>query len=252
VSVADLTLAGKTALVTGGSRGIGRAICLRLASRGASVAVNYVRNDAAAQEVVTEIQEMGASAVALQGDVAVPAQAEDVVRRAIEALGRLDILVNNAGVIRDTLLVRMSDDDWDTVIETNLRGAFVCTRAALRPMLRQRFGRIVNVSSVSGVMGNAGQANYSAAKAGLIGLTKAAAREAASRNVTVNAVAPGFISTELTAGLPEKVKEQIRAQVPQARFGTPDEVAAAVVFLVDEGSAYITGHVLVVDGGLAM
>ncbi len=252
MSVADTTLAGKTALVTGGSRGIGRAICLRLAGRGASVAVNYVRNDAAAHEVVAQIQEMGGTAVALQGDVAVPAQAEDIVRRAIETLGRLDILVNNAGVIRDTLLVRMSDDDWDTVLETNLRGAFVCTRAALRPMLRQRFGRIVNVSSVSGVMGNAGQANYSAAKAGLIGLTKAAAREAASRNVTVNAVAPGFITTELTADLPDKVKEQILAQVPQSRFGTPDEVAAAVVFLVDEGSAYITGHVLVVDGGLAM
>ncbi|HZQ98513.1 MAG TPA: 3-oxoacyl-[acyl-carrier-protein] reductase [Chloroflexota bacterium] len=246
------SLQGRAALVTGGGRGIGRAIALRLGELGASVAVNYRQDAAAANEVVEHIKAAGGQAVAIQGDVADVAAPEALVKATTEAFGKIDILVNNAGIIRDGLLVRMSDEDWEAVLQTNLRGAFLCTRAALRPMLRQRWGRIVNITSVSGIMGNAGQANYAAAKAGLIGLTKATAREAAGRNVTVNAVAPGFVTTELTVGLPDKVKEAILNQIPVGRFGEPDDVAAAVAYLVSDAAAYVTGHVLAVDGGLAM
>ncbi|TAK20083.1 MAG: 3-oxoacyl-[acyl-carrier-protein] reductase [Chloroflexota bacterium] len=246
------SLQDRIALVTGGARGIGRAISLRLARDGATVVINYQKNETAAAEVVAAIADHGGSAVAVQSDVSDSAAADGLVRQTVERFGRIDILVNNAGIIRDGLLVRMSDDDWDAVLNTNLRGAFACLRAALRPMARQRYGRIVNITSVSGIMGNPGQANYSAAKAGLIGLTKTAAREIAGRNVTVNAVAPGFITTELTSGLPDKVKESILGQVPIGRFGLPEEVADAVAFLVGEGSGYITGHVLTVDGGLSM
>lgn len=246
---AAIGLEGKVAVITGGSRGIGRAIAMRLSAEGAKVAI-CGRNLAAAEEVVAEIEATGATGMAVAADVSRESEADALIHASIKRFGRLDILVNNAGITRDGLLVRMKEEDWDTVLDVNLKGAFFTTRAALRPMLRARGGRIVNISSIAGTMGIAGQANYSAAKAGLIGFTKAVAKEVASRSITVNAVAPGFIETEMTAVLSEDRKKIYLSQIPLGRFGDPTEVAALVSFLVSEAAGYITGQVITIDGGL--
>ncbi len=236
------------ALVTGASRGIGRACALELAKEGFHVAVNYRQGAAQANTVVDEIAGAGGRAFALQGDVAVPGEADRLVQEVIEKFGRIDVLVNNAGITRDTLVLRMSDEDFGAVLETNLAGAFRLIRAALKPMLKQRYGRIINISSISGMVGNPGQANYSAAKAGMLGLTRAVAKEVASRNITVNAVAPGLIDTDMSSDI--KGREALTASIPLGRAGTPEEVAAAVAFLARPEAAYITGVTLPVDGGL--
>jgi 3-oxoacyl-[acyl-carrier protein] reductase len=248
--VIDLT--GKTALVTGGSRGIGRAIALRLATQGADVAFSYKGNATAAADTTTAIEALGRRALAIQADVSDVSAADGVVKATLDAFGKVDILVNNAGITRDDLIMRMSEEDWRAVLETNLFGAFWMIKAVTRPMLKARGGRIINMTSVSGQAGQMGQANYSAAKAGLIGLTKATARELASRGITVNAVAPGFVLTELTQDLPEPLKAEITARTPLGRFGTTEEVADAVAFLASAEAGYITGQVLAVDGGLVM
>jgi 3-oxoacyl-[acyl-carrier protein] reductase len=247
-----IDLTGKTALVTGGSRGIGRAIGLRLAKQGADVAFTYKGNTAAAAEASAAIEGEGRRALAIQADASDPESAEGVVKGVLEAFGKVDILVNNAGVTRDDLIMRMTAEAWREVLETNLFGAFWMTKAVTRPMLKARGGRIVNITSVSGQAGQMGQANYSSAKAGLIGLTKASARELASRGITVNAVAPGFVLTELTKDLPEALQAQITERTPLGRFGTTEEIADAVAFLVSDEAGYITGQVLAVDGGLVM
>jgi 3-oxoacyl-[acyl-carrier protein] reductase len=245
------SLQGKVALVTGGSRGIGRACALALAENGAAIAVGYSANPGAAEEVAGLIRSAGGLSVTLRSDLADPAAPGLLVERTVSELGAIDIVVNNAGITRDNLAVRISDADWDAVLAVDLSAAFRICRAALRPMLRRREGRIINISSVAGVIGNPGQANYSAAKAGLIGLTKALCREVGSRGITVNAVAPGFIATDMTAALAGDTLAAATAAVPLGRLGTAEEVAAAVRFLALPEAAYITGHVLHVDGGLA-
>jgi len=242
----------RVALVTGAVRGIGRTIALALAQPDSLVYINDVIPADAAAETIQEVEARGAQAAYLQFNVADPLQVDQAVGEITKQSGRLDILVNNAGITRDQLLVRMKEEDWDQVLDVNLKGAFHCLKAASKPMIKQRYGRVVNISSVVGIMGNAGQINYVASKAGLVGLTKSAARELASRNITVNAVAPGFIETAMTQALPEKTREAMLAQIPLNRFGSPEEVAHAVAFLVSDQAAYITGQVIHVNGGMLM
>ncbi len=248
----QISLKDKVALVTGGSRGIGRAIAISLAGAGATVVINYKSNQAAADEVVAAITAADGQALAVQADVSSQEEVERLFKTVADRYGRLDILVNNAGITRDTLLLRMKEDDFDAVLDTNLRGVYLCTRAALRPMTRARGGRIINITSVVGLMGNAGQSNYAAAKAGIIGFTKSVAREMASRNITVNAVAPGYIDTELTSVLGEQVRAAILEAIPLGRLGTPEDVAGLVCFLASDVAAYMTGQTLTVDGGMVM
>jgi 3-oxoacyl-[acyl-carrier protein] reductase len=243
---------GRVALVTGGGRGIGRAVAVRLANEGAHVAISYRSNDTAAEEVAERVRTAGAKCEIFKGDVASPEDVDALFKGVGEVFGQVEILVNNAGLTRDNLMMRMKESEFDEVLSTNLKGTYLCTRAALRPMIRARWGRIVNVSSVVGLVGNAGQANYAASKAGIIGFTKSVAREVAQRGVTANVVAPGYVETELTSSLSEKVKDQIRGQVPAGRFAKAEEVAEVVAFLAGEGAGYITGQTVAVDGGMTM
>ena len=244
-----MELKGKAALVTGGSRGIGRAVCLELARRGACVAVNYAGNAAAAEETVESCKAMGVDAFSVQADVADAAACDAMVKEVLSRFGRLDILVNNAGITRDGLMPMLKDADWDAVLDANLKGAFHCMRAAYRPMMKQKYGRVVNLSSIVGLRGNAGQANYSASKAGVIGLTKAVARELAGRGICCNAIAPGLIETDMTEGLD---KTALLSSIPLGRAGKPEDVAALALFLAGPGGDYITGEVIRVDGGMAI
>ncbi len=241
---------GQTAVISGGSRGIGRAIALSLAKEGANVVINYRGNRDMAEKTKTDCASYGVQAKCIQADISNPEEAERLIREALTVSGTIDILVNNAGITRDALMMRMKTEDLDAVLSTNLYGAFYCTKAALRPMLKQRHGRIISVSSVVGLHGNVGQANYAAAKAGMIGMTKSLAKEVASRNITVNVVAPGMIETEMTAAMTAAAHEAMEASIPMGRMGRPEEIADAVRFLASPSAGYITGQVLVVDGGL--
>ncbi|WP_430708749.1 3-oxoacyl-[acyl-carrier-protein] reductase [Paenalkalicoccus suaedae] len=243
---------GQRALVTGASRGIGRAIALELAKSGVDVAINYAGSKEKAEQVANECQELGVNAFAIQADVSKESDVQEMVKAVTETFGGLDILVNNAGITRDTLVMRMKETDFDDVINTNLKGVFLCSKAVMRTMMKQRAGRIINISSVVGVLGNAGQANYVASKAGVIGLTKSLARELASRNILVNAVAPGFITTEMTDELNDEMKDALMSQIPLAKLGEPDHIARVVRFLASEDASYMTGQTLHVDGGMVM
>ncbi|WP_217269726.1 3-oxoacyl-[acyl-carrier-protein] reductase [Neobacillus endophyticus] len=247
-----MILAGKAALVTGASRGIGREIALELARQGANVAVNFSGSEAKANEVVDEIKALGKEAFAIKCDVSNSAEVADMIKTVIDRFGKFDILVNNAGITKDNLLMRMKEEEWDDVISINLKGVFLCTKAVTRQMMKQRHGRIINIASIVGVSGNPGQANYVAAKAGVIGLTKTTARELASRNITVNAIAPGFITTDMTDKLPEEVKTEMLKQIPLARFGEPKDIAKVTAFLASDDAAYMTGQTLHIDGGMVM
>lgn len=247
-----MLLEGKVALVTGASRGIGKAIALLLAENGADVAVNFAGSTAAAEAVAAEIEKMGRKAILVQGDVSQTEVCAEMVDKVVKELGHIDILVNNAGITRDTLLLCMKEEDWDAVLNTNLKGVFNCTKAAVKYMAKQRNGSIVNISSVVALMGNAGQANYAAAKAGILGFTRSVAKEMAGRGIRVNAVTPGFIKTDMTSVLSEKVVAAMEASIPLARLGEPEDIAKAVLFLVSDNAAYITGQTLHVDGGMVM
>ena len=247
-----MLLDGKVALVTGASRGIGRAVALKLASEGAKVAINYAGSQGKAEEVKAEIEKMGGEAILVQANVADKDAVEQMVGAAVEAFGTIDILVNNAGITRDGLLARMKDEDFEAVVDTNLKGVFYCTKAVAKLMMKKRSGRIVNMASVVGLTGNAGQTNYAASKAGVIGFSKSAAKELASRGITVNMVAPGFIATDMTDAMNEKAKEAVLGTIPMKRMGQPEDVANAVLFLVSENASYITGQIVNVDGGMVM
>ncbi len=246
------SLEGRSAVVSGASRGIGRAIALDLAKRGASVVVNYNSSAKGAEDVVAEIEKSGGKAIAVKANIAKSDEAQALIQAAIDNYGKIDILVNNAGITRDMLIMKMSEDMWDSVMETNLKGTFNCSKAAVRPMMRARFGRIINITSISGQIGNAGQTNYSASKAGQIGFTKSLAREIASRNITVNAIAAGFVDTDIWKNVSEEIMAGFIDSIPLGRKGQPEEIAYAVSFLASEEANYITGQVLAVDGGLAM
>lgn len=248
----NMQLEGKTALVTGSGRGLGKAIALKLATMGANIVLNDIESSDVIDATAEEFKSAGYNVIVVKGDVRVYEDVEKMVKAAVDAFGSLDILVNNAGITRDTLMIKMSEKDWDDVLDINLKGAFLCTKAAAKVMMKQRSGKIVNVASVAGVMGNPGQANYSSSKAGLIGLTKTTAKELASRNITCNAVAPGLIKSKMTDILPEKVKENYLNNIPLNRFGTPEDVANVIGFLCSDESNYVTGQVIHIDGGLVM